>query len=176
MALIHIVEKEDATGRVAEIYDSMINTMGFIPNAFRVFSPSAHVLDRQFGNLSYFMKHKTLGGKLLAFIRFLVSEEEKCKYCIGMNSGILLQYGVLPDQLAEIKEDPSKAPLEEKELKLLLFVLKVVKESNTVEQADVDALRNLGWTDADILKASYHGTAQSGVDKIFNAFKIESER
>jgi len=176
MALIQLVEKEEATGRVAEIYESMISTMGFIPNAFKVFSPSAHVLDKQFGNLTYFMRHKTLGGKLLAFIRLLVSEQEKCRYCIGMNSGLLLQYGVLPDQLAEIKEDPSKAPLDEKELQMLLFVLRVAKDSNSIEQADVDTLRNLGWTDADILDATYHATAQLGVDKIFNAFRIENDR
>ena len=176
MALIKLVEKEEATGRVAEIYDTMINTMGFIPNAFKVFSPSAHVLDRQFGNLAYYMRHKTLGGKLLAFIRMLVSEQEKCVYCVGMNSGILLQYGVLPDQLAEIKMDPSRAPLEENELALLLFVLKVVNDSGSVEPSDIDKLYKLGWSDADILDATYHGTSQVSTDKIFNAFRIEGEK
>jgi alkylhydroperoxidase family enzyme len=175
MALIKLVEKEEATGRVAEIYETMINTMGFIPNAFKVFSPSEHVLDKQFSNLGYYMRHKTLGGKLLAFIRLLVSDQEKCTYCVGMNSGILLQYGVLPDSLAEIKLDPGKAPLDAKELALLLFVLKVVKDSNAIKQEDVDTLKNLGWSDADIMDATYHGTTQVGVDKIFNAFKIESE-
>jgi len=175
MALINLTEPKEATGRVAEIYESMINTMGFIPNAFKVFSPSAHVLDKQFGNLGYYMRHKTLSGKLLAFIRLLVSEQEQCAYCIGMNSGILLQYGVLPDALAGIKKDPSKAPLEEKELALLLFVLEVVKNSNGIIQADVDKLRSLGWTDADILEATYHGTTQVAADMILNAFKIEQE-
>lgn len=153
----------------------MINTMGFIPNAFKVFSPSAHVLDKQFGNLGFFMRHKTLGGKLLAFIRLLVSEQEHCAYCVGMNSGILLQYGVLPEHIATIKHDPSTAPLEKNELVLLLFVLKVIADSNSTTQADVDSLRSLGWTDADILEATYHGATQVGVDKIFNAFKIEQE-
>jgi uncharacterized peroxidase-related enzyme len=175
MSLIKLVEKEEATGRVAEIYEAMTNNMGFIPNAFKVFSPSAHVLDTQYGNLVYFIRHKTLGGKLLAFIRLLVSEQEICAYCVGMNSGILLQYGVLPDQLAEIKKDPAKAPLEKNELALLLFVLKVVKDSNSIEKEDVEALKALGWTDADILDATYHGTTQVGVDKIFNAFKLESD-
>jgi alkylhydroperoxidase family enzyme len=92
-----------------------------------------------------------------------------------MNSGILLQYGVLPEMIAGIKLDPSKAPLDEKELAMLLFVLKVVKNSNSIEQADVDKLRNLGWTDTDILEATYHGATQVGVDKIFNAFKISSD-
>ena len=175
MPLLNLIEKDQATGKVAEIYENMINAMGFIPNAFKIFSPSAHVLEIQNNNLGHYMRHKTLGGKLLAFIRLLVSEQEQCLYCVGMNSGILLQYGVLPEMIAEIKQDPSKAPLEEKELAMLLFVLKVVKNSNSIAQADVDALRNLGWSDTEILEATYHGATQVGVDKIFNAFKIESD-
>jgi uncharacterized peroxidase-related enzyme len=176
MALIKMIEKEEATGKVAEIYENMMNTMGFIPNAFKVFSPSAHVLEAQVKNLGYFMRHPRLGGKLLAFIRLLVSEEEQCTYCVGMNSGILLQYGVLPDSLSGIKQDPSSAPLEPNELKLLLFVLKVTRNSNSVSKEDIDKLRQAGWSDADIVDATYHAATQVGVDKIFNAFKIESER
>ena len=176
MSLLNLIEKDDATGRVAEIYETMIKNMGFIPNAFKVYSPSEFVLDKQFANLGHYMRHKTLGGKLLAFIRLLVSEQEQCAYCVGMNSGILLQYGVLPEMLAGIKQDPSTAPLDEKELAMLLFVLNVVKNSNGIVQDDVDKLRNLGWSDTDILEAAYHGTSQIGADKIFNAFKIESDR
>ena len=173
MALLNLIEKDQATGQVAAIYDGMINAMGFIPNAFKICSPSEHVLSSQAGNLGYFMRHKTLSGKLLAFIRLLISDFEQCKYCVGVNTGILFQYGVLPDALEGIKKDPSSAPLDEKEVALLLFVLKVVKDSNNVNQADVDHLRGLGWTDAEILDASYHGATQVASDKIFNAFKIE---
>jgi uncharacterized peroxidase-related enzyme len=176
MSLLNLVEKDQATGKVAEIYESMINNMGFIPNAFKVYSPSEFVLDKQFANLGYYMRHKTLSGKLLAFIRLLVSEQEECAYCVGMNSGILLQYGVLPEMLAGIKQDPSTAPLDEKELPMLLFVLNVVKNSNGIVQGDVDKLRNIGWSDKEILEATYHGTSQIGSDKIFNAFKIDSDR
>lgn len=176
MTLIKLVEQDEATGKVAEVYESMINTMGFIPNAFKVFSPSAHLLEAQVNNLRYFIRHKTLGGKLLALIRLLVSEEEVCEYCVGMNSGILLQYGILPDQLSEIKKDPAKAPLEEKELAMLLFVLRVVKDSNSIDKEDIESLKAHGWTDADILDATYHGTSQVGIDKIFNAFKLENDR
>ncbi len=175
MALIKLIEKEEATGRIAEIYDTMMNTMGFIPEAFKIFSPSEYVLEKQFANLGYFMRHKTLGGKLLAFIRLLVSDQEECVYCVGMNSGILLQYGVLPDSLAEIKLNPAKAPLEDNELALLLFVLKVVKNSNSITQDDVNILKSHGWSDSDIMDATYHGTSQVGSDKLFNAFKIDTE-
>ncbi|MCK9617793.1 MAG: hypothetical protein M0R21_08140 [Lentimicrobiaceae bacterium] len=175
MALIKLVEKEEATGKVAEIYETMMNTMGFIPNGFKVFSVSEMVLNQQFNNLGFFFKHPTLGGKLLAFIRLLVSEEEECAYCVGINAGILFQYGVLPEMIAEIKADPTKVPLEEKDKEMLLFVLKVVRNSNSIEQTDIDKLKNLGWSDKEILEATYHGTTQIAADKIFNAFKLDQD-
>jgi len=176
MPLLKIIEQDEATGRVAEIYESMVSTMGFVPNAFKVFSPSTFLLDRQVSSLQYNMRHKTLGGKLLAFIRLLVAGQEHCDYCVGMNSGILLHYGVLPQMITEVIADHSKAPLEEKDLAMLLFVLSVVKNSKAIVQADVDKLRNLGWTDTDIMEATFHGTSAVGVDRIFNAFKVESDR
>lgn len=176
MPLINIVQKEEATGKVAEIYESMTNAMGYVPDAFSLFSSSPHLLEIQYENLKHFMRHKTLGGKFLALVRYLVSDQEDCIYCVGMNRGILMHYGVLPDQLAEIKANPASAPLEENELQLLLFVLKVVNNAASVEQADVENLRQLGWTDADILEASFHATNQIASDRLFNAFKLESQR
>jgi uncharacterized peroxidase-related enzyme len=117
-----------------------------------------------------------LSGKLLSFIRLLVSEEEKCEYCVTTNSGILFQYGVFPDMIKEIVKDPNKVPLEENEKALLFFVLKVVKNSNSIVQEDVDKLRELGWSDAEILDATYHGAMQVGSDMIFNAFKLDLDR
>ena len=175
MALIKTFDKDNATGRVAEIYEQMQSAMGFIPNAFKVYSPSEQLLEAAFNNLGYFMRHKTLSGKLLAFIRLLVSEKESCAYCVGVNTGILFQYGVLPEAIDEIKKDVNKAPLEPKELALLQFVLKVVADSGSVNSEEMNRLRELGWDDRDILEASFHGTSQVGSDKILNAFKIESD-
>ncbi len=173
MAIIKLVEKEEAQGKVAEIYDAMLNSMGFIPEAFKLFSPSPYLLETQVGTLQHFSRHENLSGKLLALIRLLVSEIESCKYCIDTNTGILFQYGILPEQLSVIKNDPAKAPLDEKELALLLFVLKVVKNPLATNQSDVDSLKKLGWDDTEILEAAFHGTSQVGLDRLLNAFKVQ---
>ena len=173
MSLIKLVEPAEATGKVAEIYQNMINAMGFVPNAFKLFRTSEHLLGQHVGNLNYFMRHNRLGGKLLSFIRLLVSEEVQCSYCIGMNTQILFQYGVLPEMVAEIRLDPTKVPLEDNEKALLMFVLKVVKNSNSTVQEDIDKLHDLGWTDAEILEGTYHGASTIATDMIFNAFKVD---
>ncbi len=175
MALLKLVEKEEATPKVAEIYQNMNDRMGFIPGSFKMFGLSEHVLGQQVNNIRYFSVNTRFSGKLLAFIRLMVSEEERCEYCVDVNTGILFQYGILPEQVTEILNDHTKVPLEENEKALLFFVLKVVKNSKEVSKVDVDNLLNLGWTDADILEASYHGASQVGMDKLFNAFQVHVE-
>jgi len=172
MALLNIVEQENATPKVAEIYEKMNERMGFIPGSYKMFGNSEHVLNQQIGNIMYFSTNTRFSGKLLAFIRLLVSEQEHCEYCVGVNTGILFQYGILPEQINEVVKDHSKVPLDENEKELLFFVLKMVKNSKSVVQEDVDKLRGLGWTDADILEASFHGANSAGMDKIFNAFQV----
>jgi len=176
MALIKTIEREEATGKIASVYELMMKNMGFIPQAFKVFSSSEHLFEMMFNNISYSVKQKRFSGKMNAFVRLFVSVEEECKYCVGTNTGILWQYGVLPEQIEEIKKDITKVPLEEKEKQLFFFILKVVKDSNSVEQADVDKLRELGWTDQDILEGAFNGAMSAGVDKIFNAFKIMADK
>lgn len=175
MSHLHLIEKDQATGKVAGIYENMMNTMGFIPNAFKVYSPSEHILEQQVNNLVYFMRHSSLSGKLLALMRLLISDVAKCEYCIGVNTGILFQYGILPETVAEIRKNPASAPLDPKELAILLFVLKVIGDSNSITAVDVDQLRSIGWSDAEILEATYHGTSQVASDMLFNAFRIEKD-
>ena len=176
MAIIKVIEKEQAVGKVAEIYAGMEKQIGMVPNAFKLFSSSEYVLEQQMRNLSHFIGHPRLSGKLLAFVRLMVSEIEECKYCVGMNTSILWEYGVLPEHIDEIRKDNNKVPLEENEKAMLFFVLKVVKQSNSIEKADIDKLLQLGWTDADIVEATYHATSQVATDFMFNAFKIDADK
>lgn len=175
MSLIKFVEPENASGKLAEIYQKMSSGMGFIPNAFKLFSTSEHIINQQYTNLGYFIRHPKLSGKFLAFVRLLVSENVHCEYCVNVNTSILFQYGILPESINEIVKDLSKVPLEENEKQLLYFVLKVVKNSNSVTKEDIEQLYNLGWSDMDILDASYHGVSQVAMDMLLNAFKVDKD-
>ena len=87
----------------------------------------------------------------MALIRLLVAEEMKYNYCISLNRDILKLIGVADDdQLAAIMADPRKAPIPEKEIAMLELVLKVFTDPEAVEAADIQHLRDLGWTDADV--------------------------
>ncbi len=55
---------------------------------------------------------------------------------------------------------------------MLLFVAKAIRSPETVTQEDVDALREVGWTDTDIFDAVFHGASMAGPSILFKAFKM----
>jgi AhpD family alkylhydroperoxidase len=147
-----------------------------VPNAFKLSSCSPELTELRTAFLGFYMQHKTIGFKLTAFIRLLVSDIHVCKYCIDTNTGILLQTGVSMEEIQLARQNPNNAPLDEKDKKMLLLVLKIVKDSNSISAEDLDIVRNAGWTDAEIFEASFHGTSQVASDILLNAFKVESDK
>jgi len=176
MTLIQTTAPEQAEGRLAELYAEIRGVFGFVPNAFRLYSSSPELLEAQWRQTAYFMRHPRLSFPLLACTRMLVSQANHCDYCIDLNAAFLIERaGFTAEQVAAAKRDPTQTPLPERDLAMLLFALKAVTTPLEVGAADLDALRALGWSDGDILDAVTHAARNQAVDQIFNTFKIERD-
>jgi AhpD family alkylhydroperoxidase len=176
MPLIATITPEHATGRTAEIYGQMQQALGRVSNAFQLYSASPAMLDMQWQYLGYYFQHPTLSFPLLAAIRMLVSQDNNCEYCIGMNEAMLIERaGFTVEQIAAAKRDPAATPLDAKDKAMLLLVLKATQTPLAVTAADLDGLRKLGWTDRDIFDGVSHGARNVAVDIVFNTFKIEND-
>ncbi len=176
MSIVQTVSPEQATGKVAQIYGHVENNFGRVYQGFQLFSASPDLMEQLFQQNAYYMQHPTLGFGLLAMMRMLVSEQNDCAYCIGFNESMLINRGGLSvEQIAAMKRDPTTAPLSEKDKAMLLFVLKGTANAHSVEKADLDVLRGLGWTDRDIVDGLYHGARNAAVDIMFDAFKVEND-
>lgn len=176
MSIVETVSPERAAGKVAGVYAAIHQAMGRVPNGIRLFSSSPDLLEQMAAQNGYYMKHPSLGFALLAMIRMLVSLENDCAYCVGMNESMLMHHaGFTPGQISEAKQDPSRAALCERDLAMLLFVLKATDAPKSVAGADLDRLRALGWTDGDIVDALYHGARNRAIDIMFDALKVVSD-
>jgi alkylhydroperoxidase family enzyme len=74
-----------------------------------------------------------------------------------------------------MQDDPSQAPLDEKQKALLLFVLKACDNPHSAPGDDLERLRVLGWEDRDILEAVVHGARMVGTNIIFDTFKVDMD-
>lgn len=172
MSLLTLTPPEKAEGQLAELYASAEHFFGTVPSNVQLLGVSPAVLENQLYFAQYFMQHPTLGAPLLSMIRMLVAKACKSEYCDSFNVGLLARFGFTEEQIQGARIDPDKAPLEEKDKAMLLFVLKATSEPHAVASSDLDKLRSLGWTDADIFDAVAHGARAVGTNIIFDAFKI----
>ncbi len=176
MAILKTISPAEATGKLAEIYKEIIQNLGMVPQAFQLYSASPVIFEHQMNYVKYYMTHQTLSGKLTAYTRLLISTQHTCAYCVNMNTGFLMHMGVSIEDILAAKANPENTNLDAKEKAMLLFTLKVVNNSTEVEEADLQKLRDLGWSDGEILDGSYHASAQLGFDALLNAFKVEDDR
>lgn len=176
MSILQTVKPEAATGEVAEIYAQIQNAWGHVPTAIQVFSANPFLLKHQWEYYGSVMQHPTLSLPLTTCIRMLVSQAGHCDYCIDMNAGMLINAaGWTPDQVAATRADFNASPLSPAEKTLLGLVLKATRNSSGVTAADLQAARDAGWSDSDILDAVNHGARMVAGDIVINGFKVERD-
>ncbi len=176
MPLIKTIKPEDATGELAELYEKIKAFRGRVSNTAQIFSASPELLKQQMSFIGHYLNHPTLSPALCACIRMLVSDKNSCSYCIDFNASLLINlFNWTPKEVEAMRAKPHNARLSDKEKAMLLFVLKAVRTPHDVNANDVQALRELGYHDGEILDATNHGARMSAIDIIFDAFKIEKD-
>ncbi len=176
MAYIETVSPIDAQGKVAEIYEKIASTLGFVPNAMKIYSSSPELLENIWNQISIYMQHPTLSAPLLAAIRMLVSERQECEYCVGFNRAMLINHaGWTQEQVDLTLKDAANAPFGEKEKALLLYVIDALKAPKKLQRSRIGDLHSLGWSDAEILEAVHHAAQNVAEDMVFNTFGIETD-
>ena len=161
MAFIETVPDEDAGGEVAEIYDAMRAQFGYLPNLVRVFSLRPEVY-RAWLQLNGAVKAPDLRRYELATLA--AARRLRSSYCA-------LQHGkVLAEQFLSFDEVPGlPAGLDDADRAVMELAEKVVDDATSVTQADVDRLRELGLSDAEIVDVVLAAAARCFFSKTLDA-------
>jgi len=174
--LTGIIEPQDATGTVKNIFEMSQKRFGYIPNAIRMQSINPDTIQFFAGLSKYFVHESRLSEKFRLIANESIAKKDSCEYCVSMMQGALHnKFGIDKEALANIIDDPSTAPLEADEKALLTFILKVVEDSNSTTKEDIKELNDLGWSDKDIFDAVNFATQMVKTHMMLNALKIEKE-
>jgi len=176
MSLLNIPTVENATGEVKEIFDEIQAAFGMVPNGIRLWSASPTYLKDQWDSIKVILSKDQESQKLHTIIRYLVSSEGDCSYCVGFNGGMLMNhYGITQDELIAMQDTPSSAPLDEKNKALLILAMKSIKDAKSVTSNDLSLLKKLGITEMemfDIVQAAGHMLV---VNTLFETFKVQQD-
>jgi uncharacterized peroxidase-related enzyme len=149
---LSVPSEEDVPAEVKELWALPLEKLGFVPNVLRVYSLRPRHLQLWWSFYDELMRADSgLTKAQREMIAVVVSATNRCHYCMVSHSAALRKLTndpVLVDQLAT---NHAYAPLDQKERAMLDFAVKLTKESSACTAADVETLRDAGWSDEDVM-------------------------
>lgn len=83
------------------------------------------------------------------------SQARQCPYCAGGHSRLLVkEFGYSEADVRAIREGEDSDAWSDKDQALVKYVRKMAVDSASVVEADLDDLRKLGWTEAELTEAT----------------------
>ena len=175
-ALIYPKAPTGEEARVNEVLENIEKHLGFIPDGLRLFSFSPPLLENFVGNISYFnMGGTQLPPALTAMIRYQISWDSGCSYCVDLNEGFLSNLGIELDDIRATRNNPDAAPFAEKEKALLKLAIKSVEAPEQIGEADIENVQNQGWADREIFDAIVQAANNRAFNYVLRAFNIEHQ-
>ena len=150
MTFIDTIPEDDATGAVAELYAADRELAGGrLRNLAQAFSLAPDVY-AAWAQLNATIKAR-MDLRRYELATLAAARRLRSSYCALSHGSVLLADGVAPDQLRAIVEDHHSAGLEPVEVAIMDLADKVAVDATSVTEADVERLRSLGLSDADII-------------------------
>lgn len=175
-ALVNPVVPAGDEEKVASILDAIAERIGFVPDGLRLYSFSPPLLEAFVSNIGYFSMGGTeLPPTLTAMIRYQVSWDAGCSFCVDMNEGFLVNMGLDLDSIRASRDNPDTVPFDEKDKALLTLALKSIATPDAVDAADLDKVRQKGWSDRAIFDAVTQAANNRAFNYVLRTFKIEHQ-
>jgi uncharacterized peroxidase-related enzyme len=146
-----VADRSTLAPETQALFAQLEEKLGFVPNVFRAFAWRGARFDKWRAHFEDLMQPTPgLGKAEREMISVVVSMQNQCLYCLaahGFAVRALLKDPVLGDR---ITLDYRRAGLNERQMAMLDWAVKITLDPVTCEEGDVDDLRELGFSDEDI--------------------------
>jgi uncharacterized peroxidase-related enzyme len=163
---IDTVPEDSAAGALAEFYQEQQRAWGFLPNFAQAFSTRPEVAK------AWTVLNKTvrdgMDRRRFEIATIGAARALQSTYCTAAHSKFLRDVCGDEATMVAIAEDPSGAGLDEQDRAVYLFAGRVAKDASSIGQQDIDALLELGLTDADIADIVFAAAARSFFTRVLD--------
>ncbi len=173
MARIKTIRPEDAEGVIKQGYDMFIEHIGIIPRPMEMMSASPALFETQLKRIDYFSNHPNLSFALLAHIRYLAAHSLSYSFCMDFNGHVLKKLGLEDADIKKMEADPLDSMLESHEQRMLDFVIRSIKSPSSITDNDITNLKELGWTDQDMVDALSQGVSMIDHSIMMEVFQMD---
>ena len=169
MSIITTPSPEDVTGLAADIYADDQAHMGYVPEHTRVMAvnPEAYLAwESLIGAIAGGMDKRRYELITLAAARGV-----KSQHCLLAHGNKTLKY-VEEDELTRIVRDYRTAGISEAEVAMMAFAEKVSTASADMTDADSERLRDVGYSDREIVDIALAAAARNYFSRAIQALAV----
>lgn len=160
----------DAPAAAQPLLEAVKKQIGSAPNLFRLTATSPAALEGYL-SLSGALGKGALNAATRERIALAVAQINSCGYCLAAHSYLGKNVAKLGD--AEIAANRAGRSEDAKADVAVAFAVKVTKDRGAVSDADVTAVRNAGYSDAEIVEIVAHVALNTLTNYINEVFKTD---
>ncbi len=154
MAFIDLPDIDKVDEETKKKFEASKAIMGQIGETSRILAIRPDIYDVTTQMVRTLLLPKTeLDHETKELIAMVVSLENGCTMCVGEHERIAKLLGVAEERILEVKEGIDSLKVPEAKKQLLHFCKKAAMDAHKIIREDLDALREAGYTDTQILEA-----------------------
>ena len=169
MSIIATPEPTEVAGLVAEIYQDDLAHLGYVPEHTRVMAvnPEAY---QAWDQLAAAIA-RPLGMRRYELVTLAAARGVKSEHCLLAHGNKTLRY-IDEDELTRIARDFRTAGLPESEVAMMEFAEKVSTGAHEMTDADARRLRDVGFTDREIVDIALAAAARNYFSRAVQALGV----
>jgi uncharacterized peroxidase-related enzyme len=153
MQRLTALNPETTTGESKELFNAIQSKLGMVPNMMRTMGNSPAALNGYLA-LNAALSKSSIGAKLGELLALTIANANSCEYCNAAHSFIgekLVHVDI--DAITDAREGKSA---DARIQAALDFARTIIEKRGLVNDADVNTLKNAGYTDAGIAEIIAH--------------------
>jgi uncharacterized peroxidase-related enzyme len=139
---------DEVTGAVAEAYEADLADNGYVSNVSRTFSHRPDALAAWISLKDAVTS--TMDRRRYELVTIAAARRVRSSYCMLAHGSLLASAFYGAEQVRDIALDHHAAGLDDVDVAVMDLADKVAADASSVTQADVDRLRELGLSDAEV--------------------------
>ena len=155
MAHIKLPEFEEMTPAIQDKARPILEKTGKLGEIFKLLAIDEKIYFATDGMIQkYLLDETTLSYDIKEAIALLISKENGCKMCVDVHKSIAKMLGLSEEKIEEILQGVASMNIDDKEKALLNFCIKASgKENYKILKEEIGALKEMGWSDVQIVEA-----------------------
>jgi uncharacterized peroxidase-related enzyme len=172
MAFIETTPPVEADGEVREMYERQEDHYGYVPNYAKVFCYRPEIM-RLWADLLAGIR-RPLDKRRFELVTVAAAHALRSTYC-SLAHGKALTDFFSANEIQAIISDAAIGPLSAAELTMVNLAKKVARDASSVTAADVSALKEHGFTDAEIFDIVATAAARAFFSKLVEGLGADAD-